>query len=68
MFTTISVNTLVQPEKFKLALISLVETQFNITELISLACCVYSPAAPPSLLLTRLGQQQQGLVYNINPR
>jgi hypothetical protein len=51
------VKTLAQLEKFKLALISLVETQFNITELISLAmCCVYSPAAPPRLLLTRLGQ------------
>jgi hypothetical protein len=48
---------MVQPEKFKLALISLVETRFNITELISLATrCVSSPAAPPSLLLTRLGQ------------
>jgi hypothetical protein len=57
MFTTISVKTLAQLEKFKLALISLIETQFNITELISLAtCCVYSPAAPPRLLLTRLGQ------------
>jgi hypothetical protein len=57
MFTTISVKTLAQLEKFKLALISLVETQFNITELISLATrCVSSPADPPRLLLTRLGQ------------
>ena len=57
MFTTISVKTLAQLEKFKLALILLVETQFNITELISLAThCVSSPAAPPRLLLTRLGQ------------
>ena len=57
MFTTISVKTLAQLEKFKLALISLVETQFNITELISLATrCVTFPAAPPRLLLTRLGQ------------
>jgi hypothetical protein len=57
MFTTISVKTLAQLEKFKLALISLVETQFNITELISLATrCVSSPAAPPRLLLTSLGQ------------
>jgi hypothetical protein len=57
MFTTISAKTLAQLEKFKLALISLVETQFNITELISLATrCVTFPAAPPRLLLTRLGQ------------
>jgi hypothetical protein len=57
MFTTISVKTLEQLEKLKLALISLVETQFNITELISLATrCVSSPAAPPRLLLTKLGQ------------
>jgi hypothetical protein len=57
MFTTISVKTVAQLEKLKLALISLVETQFNIIELISLATrCVSSPAAPPSLLLTRSGQ------------
>jgi hypothetical protein len=54
MFTTISVKTLAQLEKLKLALISLV---VNITELISLATRrVSSPAAPPRLLLTRLGQ------------
>ena len=57
MFTTISVKTFAQLEKFKLALILLVETQFNITDLISLATrCISSPAAPPRLLLTRLGQ------------
>jgi hypothetical protein len=54
MFTTISVKTLAQLEKLKLALISLV---VNITELISLATRrVSSPATPPRLLLTRLGQ------------